>query len=204
MARRFESGGESAEREVLVRRAAHVAIALAPLYYLLPDDLPVCGLRRWVLLIAFFAGIAAFETIRLRKGFTFMGLRPHERRHIASFVWAAAGITTVLWVFPYDIAAAALVGMAFADPLAGEMRSRGRSERSTVAASFVVYLALCSAVLVLWNDRSVALNLAIALFGAATAVSAELIKTRYVDDDFLMLVLPALVMTLLGPGYLNL
>lgn len=192
------------EREVLVRRAMHVAIALAPLYYLFPDDLPICGVRRWVLLIAFFAAITLFESYRLKKGFTFLGLRPHEKRHIASFVWAAAGITTVLWVFPYDIAAAALVGMAVTDPLAGELRSRGRKERLTIPLSVAVYFALSAIVLVAWHDRSVAVNLMISLYGAVVAVASEMIKTRYVDDDFLMLVLPALVMTLLGPGHLML
>ena len=100
----------------LFRRGVHCLIALAPLYFLLPEDLPLIGLRRWVLLIAFFVGIAAFEVYRLRKGIVVMGLRPHEKNSIASFVWAAAGITTALWLLPRDIASAALVGMAFADP----------------------------------------------------------------------------------------
>ncbi|OGS42674.1 MAG: hypothetical protein A3K67_05590 [Euryarchaeota archaeon RBG_16_62_10] len=110
----------------------------------------------------------------------------------------------MLWVFPYDIATAALVGMAVTDPLAGELRSRGTPDRTNVVVAFAAYFALCCAVLVLWDDRAAAVNLAISMFGAAAAVSSELIKTRYVDDDFLMLVIPALVMTLLGPGYFNL
>lgn len=188
----------SADRGVLVRRLAHFAIALAPLYYLLPVQLPFIGVRRWVLLIAFFASVAAFEHWRHAKGVTFLGLRPHERWAVASFLWAAAGITLVLWLFPHELASASLVAMALADPLAGELRRAGKRFVVVGFLEGVIYLLLALAVLVYMGPWPFAGSVLLALVGATVAVPAECIKTRYVDDDFSMLVLPAIAMTLVA------
>lgn len=178
-------------REVIVRRAAHACIALAPIYYLLPQELPPFGIPRWVLLVVFIGGIVAFEWYRLKKGFTFLGLRPHEKGQIASFVWAAAGITLVLWLPPHDIGTAALIGMALTDPLAGELRNTGRSTRTTVVLCLVAYFILAFLPLILMGYRSATASLLMALVGSVVAVVSESYKNPYLDDDFLMAVLPA-------------
>jgi len=183
-------------RDVALRRIAHFLIALTPLYYALPVELPILSVHRWALVVVFFSGVCVFETYRLWKGITFLGLRPHEKEQIASFAWAAAGITAVLWLCPHDVAAAALVGMAFVDPLAGELR-KSRSDSVAVGSSLALYFALAFCVLFLWEWRDDALVLVLAALGAVTAVAAERTKVRYVDDDFLMLVVPGAVMTAL-------
>ena len=180
------------QREVVVRRVVHLSIALAPLYFLVPDDLPLVGLRRWVLLILFFAGIAVFEVLRLRLGMTFLGLRPHETHQIASFAWAAAGITFVLWIFPHDIAIAAQGGCAVVDPLAGELRSARKSKEVVIMVSLGVYTLLALTVYLV-ADWRLAHALALALSGSVVGVLAELDKNPYIDDDFLMAVTPAVV-----------
>ncbi len=173
-------------------------VALAPIYYLLPHDLPVVGLRRWVLLIVFFAGIALFEAWRQSKGFTFLGLRPHERHQIASFVWAAAGITIALWLFPYDIASAVLVGMGLIDPLAGEFRRvRGRCAPS-ITVPMVFYFFLSMSVLGLFGWRDAGTVAALSAVGAVSAVLSECLHVRHVDDDFLMIVVPGALMIALA------
>jgi hypothetical protein len=182
--------------DVAVRRLTHVLIALAPLYYSIPVDLPYVGLRRWVLLIAFFAAVSMFEAVRLWKGVTFLGLRPHEKNQIASFAWAAAGITLVLWLFPHEIATAALVGMAVVDPLIGELR-KTIDGRIVVPVSSGVYFVLCITVLILTSDMSFLFAGALASVGAAIAIASENLEIKYVDDDFLMAVLPAVAMTAL-------
>jgi len=183
------------KKDELVRRSVHCLIALAPLYFLLPDDLPVIGLRRWVLLIALLVGVGAFDAWRRHKGLTFLGLRPHERKGIASFAWAAAGITFVLWLIPQDIATAVLVGMAFVDPLAGELRAKYGTKPWPIAASVLVYFALASVIMALWGDHNIFQSIILALVGAAIAIPSESLKVRYMDDDFSMLVFPAMVMT---------
>ena len=186
------------KREVAIRRAVHCLIALAPFYYLLPVDLPVVGIRRWVVLIAFFAIIVIIEAIRLPKGILFLGMRPHEKGQIASFVWAAAGITGALWLFPHDIATATIVGMAFVDPLAGELRSHGIGIWRNIGVSSLVYIAICGTVLVLANDRSLPVLLALATVGTVVAIASEQFKSVNVDDDFLMLCAPGIAMTALA------
>lgn len=184
------------EREVLFRRFVHCLIALAPVYYLLPVDIEPLGVRRWVLLIAFFAIVSSVEAARLLMGWTFFGLRPHERSQIASFVWAAAGITVALWFFREDVATAAIIGMAFVDPLAGELRKRGRVMHVTVGVPILAYAALSVTVLHLYGLMSPLSVVVVSIIGATTAVSAERRKVRYIDDDFLMIVVPCLLMEL--------
>lgn len=185
-------------RGIVVRRLIHCLMALAPAYYLVPVDVPIIGVRRWVLLIAFFAAIAAVEAIRLPKGILFLGMRPHEKNQIASFAWAAAGVTATLWLFPHYIATGAIVGWALVDPLAGELRSRGVRTRSNTALSSLVYFAICGTILLLASSRSVTPLLILAVVGTLAAVASEQFKNAYVDDDFLMLVVPGLAMTLLA------
>ena len=186
------------ERGVFVRRLAHAAVALAPLYYLLPVDLPYVGFRRWIVLIVFIAVMFAFESIRIWKNWTFMGLRPHEKGHLASHAWAAAGLVIVLWLFPKDIASAAIVGWALVDPVLGELRSRKMSDLSVITLSFAAYFVLAVAMFVLWNERGALELVALSLVGAAVAIPAEWAEIRYVDDDFMMSVLPALAMLALS------
>jgi len=181
-------------RDVLVRRAVHMLMALAPLYYLLPERLPVLETGRWVLLICFFAVVVAFESVRLWLGFTFVGLRPHEFRSIASFVWAAAGLTIALWLFPHDIATVAIVGMAVVDPLAGELRSRHSSAVVTVAIPVAVYFAIAAPVLWYMGPHSPFFAVILGVIGATAAVGSERRKVRGVDDDFIMTVVPCLLM----------
>ncbi len=186
------------KQDVITRRAIHCLIALAPVYYLLPVDLPVIGVRRWVVLIAFFAIITSIEAIRLPKGILFLGMRPHEKNQIASFVWAAAGITAALWLFPHDKATATLVGMAFVDPLAGELRSRGVGTWRNFGVSSLVYFAICATILVLANDRLLPTLLVLAVVGTVIAIGSEQFKKLHLDDDFLMLCAPGLAMTALA------
>lgn len=183
------------KKDVLVRRSVHCLIALAPLYFLLPDNLPVIGLRRWVLLIAFLVSIGVFDAWRRRKGLTFLGLRPHERKGAASYAWAAAGVTFVLWLIPQDIATASLVGMAFVDPLAGELRPKYGKNPWPVVVSIIAYFAFALLIMALWGDHTVFQSAILALVGAGVAIPSELLKVRYVDDDFTMLVFPALAMS---------
>ena len=186
------------DRAGLFRRFLHCLMAFAPAYYLLPVDLPFMGLERWVLLIGFIFAVSLVESVCLLMGWTFFGLRPHERNQIASFVWAAAGVTAALWFFREDVATAAIIGWALVDPLAGELRRRSRRLAVSVAVPVAVYLALAVPSLYLWGMLSVPSVALVSVAGAATAVFVERQKVRYIDDDFLMIVLPCLVMELLS------
>ncbi len=186
------------DREVVVRRIIHGLIALAPLYYLFPIELTSFGLKRWMLLVAFLGAIMAFEIVRLAKGITFFGMRPHEKTQIASFAWAAAGIVITLWLFPQEVASVAIVGMALVDPLAGEMRRAAFKDRNSVSISLVAYLVLAFSMLLAISDFDSMGCLGMAAVGAMLAIPSEWFEVPYVDDDFLMMVVPAVGMTALS------
>jgi len=186
------------KREVVVRRIVHMLLALAPVYYLFPVELTPFGVRRWVLLVAFIGTIIAFEIVRLARGITFLGLRPHEKNQIASFVWAAAGIVLTLWLFPQEIASAAIIGMALVDPLMGELRRSGAKDHTTVSVSALAYFAISFSVLFAVGPFEVFGCLALASIGTLLAVPSEWFEIPFVDDDFLMPVIPALGMTVLS------
>jgi hypothetical protein len=178
------------DRETAVRRFMHCLIALAPLYFLLPDDLPVINMRRWVLLIIFFVAVSIFDTWRRINKVPIFGLRPHEEDSVASFAWAAAGITFVLWMIPKPLATAVLISMAFVDPLAGELRRQYGTRPWVMGASIIVYFSLAFSTLAIWGDHTVGMSAVLAMIGAIVAIPSEVIKVRAVDDDFLMLALP--------------
>ncbi len=183
--------------EALVRRGVHALIGLAPLYYLLPVEIESLGVRRWVLLVGFLCAVIAFESVRLAKGWKLFGLRPHETKQIASFVWAAAGITATLWLFPVEVATAALVGMALVDPLAGTLRAAGARDRITLSSCTLAYFVIALPALGLLGDLAFLGCVAVAAVGAALAIPSEWFDVPYVDDDFLMLVVPAIGMAAL-------
>lgn len=182
-------------KDVAIRRVVHGLVALAPLYYLIPSEVPGIGVGRWVLLVCFLLTITAFETVRLSKGWSFLGLRPHEKRSIASFAWAAGGITIALWVFPPAIASAALVGMAIVDPVAGELRQRWPDHVASVIAPSAAYFTISFSILTVFEEFDPIGVSALAAAGTVSAILFERMKFPHVDDDFLMIVVPGALMS---------
>ena len=185
------------DRSVVLRRLVHCLVALAPLYYLLPVELPGTPIHRWHLLVAFFAAVMMFEALRLRRGITFLGLRPHECNTIASFAWAAAGITAALWLMPMEIATPVLIGMGLIDPLVGELRRLGAKLSTQMALPLLAYVLICATSLLLMVENNAALVAVVSILGAFLAVGAERLEIPVVDDDFLMVVVPGSVMSVL-------
>jgi len=182
------------DRGYYLRRAIHMLIALAPLYYVVPEELPYVHIPRWSGLIIFLATVVIIEVVRRTRRIPLPGLRPHEVRGIASFVWAAAGVTFALWLFPQDIATAVLVGMALVDPLAGEMRRTRGVGPISVAVPILVYFVISAVVLSAFGYHSRFFVVVLSLIGACAAVGAERWTVPKVDDDFLMIVVPGLMM----------
>ncbi len=193
---RCSERGVTMDRAELFRRCLHGLMAFAPAYYLLPTQVPVLGVERWVLLIAFISIVSTVEGLRLLMGWKFFGLRPHERNQIASFVWAAAGVTAALWLFREDVATAAIIGWALVDPLAGELRRVRPRSTVPIIVPVAVYIMIAAPVLYMYGEMSLLSVVLVSVIGATTAVAVERQKIRYVDDDFLMIVLPCLIMEL--------
>jgi dolichol kinase len=186
------------ERWAVIRRTVHVLIAVTPLYYLLPDTLPYVDLHRSVVLLAGAAIVGTLETARLTFEFRLPGLRPYEERRVASYAWAAAGVLAALWLLPEDIASASIVGMAFTDPLIGELRSRGFGDWHSVSLPFAVCVLSCASMYLLFAYRGLSELVVLSAVGALAAVGVERWKNHVLDDDFLMIVVPGAIASALA------
>jgi hypothetical protein len=136
-------------------------------------------------LLVAFAVIMTFELVRLVIGFRVPGLRPYEQEQISAGAWAAIALTFAFLFFPLEYAAPVIFGMAVVDPVIGLVRRT----KWYPWLPYAIHLAIMLAVLSLLVPLDAQLVLA-SVATSALAIAAEGIKTRYVDDDFLMIAVP--------------
>lgn len=171
------------------RRLVHMMAPLFLVYYLIPEE--IYGVDKRVGLLIVLAVILVFEAIRLWRGWTFLGLRDYEAGRISAFAWASIGLTFTFLFFPLELAAPAVTGMAFTDPLIGELRRRKSALYPLLPSVF--YFVLVLTIFIALMGWSWQLLLA-SVVGTILAIGVERIRTKYVDDDFLMMVVPLLGM----------
>lgn len=113
---------------------------------------------------------------------------------MAAYSWAAIGLATVFFTLPFEIAVPAVLGMAWVDPLIGELRSRESQlyPQVPIAAYFVI--VLLSLTLVLGFDLRILL---VAGITAPVAIWVEKQRWWRLDDDFTMMVIPAFLIALM-------
>ncbi|TRO46636.1 hypothetical protein E2P47_05780 [Candidatus Bathyarchaeota archaeon] len=180
------------ERGRYVRRLAHGMIMVAALYYFLPDDLPVTNLPKWVLAPTAVMLVLVAERVRIRRSMYVPGLRPHEMKRLGSYTYAVIGSAIVVLIAPAEVGVPSIIAMAWADPVAGEIRNRGHSEVSAAITSVATYGAIFIIISVLIEtDLAPAAILAACL--APVAVASESFDIMGIDDDFTMQVFPAVV-----------
>lgn len=88
---------------------------------------------------------------------------PREARGLASSTWYVMGISLTLAIFPLEIAAAAILVLALADPLASYLGRRfgKRSLGSGTVEGTLVFLAVAFLVLALFEEIPVAAGVAL-------------------------------------------
>ncbi|MEM3039074.1 MAG: hypothetical protein QXE45_06750 [Thermoplasmata archaeon] len=176
----------------IVRRLFHAALSIAVLYYWFPEVIIELDMGKWVVLLAGGIIVLCIEVPRLILGKQLPWGRPYELRRPASYAYAAFGAILVLLFFPPAIGAPAIASMAWADPVAGELRRKRLSRSSIGIACGAVYLAIALPLMALLDPGSWFV-LPIALAMTITAVISENLGLKYLDDDFVMMVLPAIV-----------
>ncbi len=171
-----------------------MCLPLTLVYYLLPNTI-IC-IQKQLALILLFISVCIFECYRIRWGVHIVGLREHERSTVASYLWAAGGLVLCFLFLPMRFVVPSVVAAAFIDPLIGELRRRNSSlypylPIALYALIFGIALTLVSAY---------QLNLLLSFTATATIVgiAAEYPNIKYLDDDFLMMVLPAALLTFIG------
>lgn len=176
----------------VARKAVHICAPLFLVYYFLPTPLWPGGISRESGLLLALALAMAFELSRLVLGFRVPGMREYEAEQMSAGAWAAIALTFAFIFFPLEMAAPVIAGMAIVDPVISVLRRTKWYPWLPYLMHAVVMITALS--LLLQLDLRVVL---ISLATSAMAIAAEGIKTRYVDDDFLMIALPLIGMAAL-------
>ncbi len=180
------------EAESAFRRAFHLASPAFLAYYLLPEDLGL-GLPKPYLVVTIWSATLITETLRLAFGVDLIGLRDYEKGQISAYFWGGSALALGLLFFPPPFVIVAMFGMAWVDPLCAWTRRR----RGYPPAPLLVYALIVAIGLWLVTDWDLEEIFILAALASPLAIGAEYPAIRYVDDDFTMLVVPMVGMTLL-------
>jgi hypothetical protein len=179
------------EKDQLFRRIFHICAPLFLIYYLLPDIFLFLPKHWWVLITLI--SILILETVRLAKKRVFFGMRDYERFQLSAYAWAGIGVTLAFLFFPPVFVACALFGIGWVDPLIGEMRHR-KLMKYYPMLPLLFYFAIVFFILLALTDLFVPTIIVMAILGSISAVTVEFPRLP-VDDDFLMLIVPLVVLT---------
>jgi hypothetical protein len=177
-------------REQVFRRLVHLLTPVFLVYYWVPDPVWTDGPSKGVGLVFLLLLVFLFETIRRISGLRVVGLRNYERMRMAAYAWAALGLTFVFLTMPFEIAVPAVIGMAWVDPLIGELRARKRELYPQVPIAVYFFLALISLTLLVGLN---AWTFIAAAVSAPVAVWVERQRFWKLDDDLTMMVIPAVL-----------
>jgi hypothetical protein len=181
------------DRGHVLRRLVHMSSPFFLIYYWLPDPLWAGGPGRQLGLVFALFVTLLFESIRMTKQLKIIGMRPYESSRLSAAAWAGIALVFAFLFFPIEVAAPAIFGMAFIDPLCGELRKR--NSRLYPNLPKVAYFALVTAIMTAEIGLSIGVVVA-AVLAAQVAISVEKTKTRFFDDDFTMLVIPMIVIAI--------
>jgi dolichol kinase len=177
----------------ILRRLVHLSTPIFLIYYILPDPLWEGGISKQLAVVLVMLAALIFEAYRLWRKPKIVGMRDYENHRISAAAWCAVALTFVLICFPIQVAAPALFGMAWIDPLMGEMRAR-KMKFYPQLPIIAYFLIAFGAITVFWDLSYI--GLIAAALGTPVAIYMELKKDWVIDDDFSMIVFPALVYAL--------
>jgi hypothetical protein len=179
------------EKPRLFRRLFHLTGAFYLVYYILPEEL-IPGFFKWygVVILVFAALIV--EVIRIKTKKIVYGMRKYERRQISAYAWFAMGMGLALLLFPMIFVVPVVIGMAAIDPLIGEIRFRKKELYPIVP--FIFYGIIMFVCLFLFSDMAIWILVLFTIVGTFCAIYAESWNFKAIDDDFLMIVVPLMVL----------
>ena len=166
-------------------------------YEVVPERFFLVVGKEWVLLAAL-AAVLLMELLRHLAGLELPTIREYERGRIGSYVFYATALALAVLLFPVPIAAAIVLGTAWVDPIAGELRTSGRHRGAYPAVPLAAYAVLAfvgMAVLGSWPLEDAA---GLAVLVAPIAIAAEWKKIPWIDDDLAMTLVPGVVLYLVG------
>jgi hypothetical protein len=187
----------SMDRNAVFRRAFHIISPVFLGYYWLPDSLGH-GITRTSLAVLFVGTALCIEVTRIALAIPLLGLRRYEGQRVSAYAQGLLGLTFGLFVIQdLRIVVPVFLGMAWIDPLAALCRRRGWPRFVPTAA----YLGLFLSTSLVMQSFAVPHALLFSVVATAVAMAMEGPKIRQADDDFLMQVVPMVVLYFLVAGF---
>ena len=181
------------ERNEAVRKMVHMCAPLFALIYLIPDDLGFTS--RDVVVVTAWLLFALFEAYRIRKKIPIAGLREYEYGRPSAAFWMISAFVPMILFFPVEYALPLLSGFGFVDPLIGILRKR--QSKLYPALPLITYYVIFVTIFAIMTEATWNVML-LAVIVTISAIIAEGIKNKIVDDDFLMLFVPLVVLWISG------
>ena len=178
------------------RRVFHTFGACFLVYYIFPSESDWIGfLKFWIpLTIVIFVILLEFLRIKgVVNSNHFFGLRMYEKDRAGSYVFFAVAILILLLFFPQQIAVPCILCACIADPIMGEFRHRFGKNHAVIIGFLICMLFF----IVTWYKTELWILLSVSLIGAASAVIGETKKFWWLDDDFMIQMLPAVLILVL-------
>lgn len=174
------------------RRVFHTFGASFVVYYMVPDIGWINILKLIIPALIVLIAIS-LEILRI-KGYVssshFFGLRMYEKKRIGSYVFFGIGILILLLFFPQQIAIPCILCACLADPIIGEIRNRFSKKYV-----YIVGFLICTSFFVItWHNVQLNLLLLVSLVGGGGAIIGEAKKFYWIDDDFMVQILPAILL----------
>lgn len=179
------------EKPRLFRRLFHLTGAFYLVYYILPEEL-IPGFFKWYGVVILVCTALIIEVVRLKSKKIVYGMRKYEKKQISAYAWFAMGMGIALLFFPMQFVVPVVIGMAVIDPLIGEIRFR-KKELYPIAPS-ILYGIIMFVCLFLLSDMQIWILVPFTIVGTICAIYAESWNIKAIDDDFLMIVVPLMVL----------
>jgi dolichol kinase len=190
------------------RRVFHAFGASFIFYYVLPNANWV-NLLDWINILKIWVPVSIvivivlLEILRLKGKINsdhFFGLRTYEKKRAGSYVFFAVGILILFLFFPQQIAIPCILCACLADPIMGEIRYRF-GEKQAYIVGFIVCIFFF---MITWFKADFSLMILVSVVGAIGAVVGEAKKFWWLDDDFMIQILPAILILIIWFGALSL
>lgn len=178
------------------RRVFHAFGACFLFYYMLPEVDWVNSIKFWAPLGIIVFGLL-LEILRLKGVISsnhFFGLRVYEKNRVASYLFFGVAVFILLCFFPQQIAIPCILCACLADPAIGELRKKFQESIVIIFGFLLCFLFF----IVTWYTADLWIVFLFSFVGAAGAVIGEVKKFSWIDDDFLIQILPALLLLLLS------
>ncbi len=177
------------------RRVFHSFGAVFLIYYVLPD-VEWVNLLKIIIPLIILSVAVIIEILRVKGKISsshFFGLRFYEKKRLGSYLFFGFAIVILLLFFPQQIAIPCILCGCFADPIIGELRRKVDKKMFYVSGVLVCMLFF----VLTWSSSDFIFLISISLIGGITAFFGEVKKFRLIDDDFMIQILPAVVIGLI-------